>query len=512
MAEETNNQAAAAKGDNAQGDNLPENSVTIEDAGLLRKKVTVKVPQERIDAKREEMFGELHDAVQVPGFRIGHAPRRLIEKRFGREVTHDVRNALVGESLGQAIEKSDLQVLGEPDLDLENVELPESGDLEFTFEVEVAPEFELPEAKGIRVEKIAYQVTEERIDAYIDELRQARATHEPTEDPAADGDLVNISARISIAGGETVQRDNLSLRVAPGQIEGLPLVNLGAELTGKKAGETAELKITVPGAHPNEDWKNKEASVDITVKEVRKAVLPEGGEAFAKQAGFETLDEFRGFVRNRMELRLASETKRHMREQVSQFLLDNTDFDLPEGAAARHSEQVLQRRYVDLMRQGVPRERIDENLTRLQAAADEQAKRELRLQFILDKVAEARNIEVTEEDINSVIASMAGQYERRPERLRQELASAGTLEQLRMSMREDAALDKLLEQAEVVEVSPAEAEGQPDKDAKDQKSKARKTAKKSAKKTVKKTEKNSAGKTAGKSVRKSAGKPPKHSQ
>ena len=123
-----------------------------------------------------------------------------------------------------------------------------------------------------------------------------------------------------------------------------------------------------------------------------------------------------------------------------------------------------------------------------------------------------------------VIASMAGQYERRPERLRQELASAGTLEQLRMSMREDAALDKLLEQAEVVEVSPAEVEGQPDKDAKDRKPKAKKTAKKSAKKTAKKTvkktakktakktEKNSAGKTAGKSVRKSAGKPPKHSQ
>ena len=116
-------------------DDLPKCGVAVEDAGTLKKKVTVTVPRERIDAKFDELYGELGHSAQIPGFRIGHAPRRLVEKRFGREVGKDVRNGIIGESIGQALEQAELSTLGEPDLDLEAIELPDDGDLAYSFEV-----------------------------------------------------------------------------------------------------------------------------------------------------------------------------------------------------------------------------------------------------------------------------------------------------------------------------------------------------------------------------------------
>ena len=494
-------------GEEPEDNLMDDNTVAVEDAGKLRKKVTVTIPQASIDTKRNEMYGELGNTAQVPGFRIGHAPKRLIEKRFGREVATDVRNALIGESLGHAIETSDLDVLGQPDLELDDIELPEVGDMVFSFEVEVAPEFELPNSKGIPVEKRIVEVGDDRIDEYVDELRSTRATFEPSDGPASDGDSLVASAKITVEGADTVERDEIGIRAAPGQIEGLPLIDLGAALVGKGVGETATLELTVPEAHPNEEWKGKPATVEVTIKSLTSRVLPEAGPEFAKQLGFESIEELREFVRGRMAERIESEIARDMRAQVSKFLLDNTEFDLPEGVAARHTEGVLRRRYIELLRMGMPREQVEENMTVIRAEAEQQADRELRLQFILDKIAAEMEIEISDGDLNAMVASMASQYQRRPEKMRQELESDGSLEQVRTSMREDAALDKILADAEVTEIVEEPAKKAAKKTAKKTAKKAaKKTAKKTAKKAAKKTVKKAAKKTAKKSAKKSAGK------
>jgi len=480
--EQTAEEQTEPAGEEAEENLMDDNTVAVEDAGKLRKKVTVTIPQASIDTKRNEMYGELGDTAQVPGFRIGHAPRRLIEKRFGREVATDVRNALIGESLGHAVETADLDVLGQPDLELDDIELPEAGDMVFSFEVEVAPEFELPNLKGIPVEKRIVEVSDDRIDEYIDELRSTRATFEPSDGPAQDGDSLTASAKVIVEGADTVERDVVVLRAAPGQIEGLPLVDLGSALVGKNVGDTATLEVTVPEAHPNEEWKGKPATVEVTIKSLTSRVLPEAGPEFAKQLGFEGLEELREFVRGRMSERIEGEIARDMRAQVSKFLLDNTDFDLPEGVAARHTEGVLRRRYIELLRAGMPREQVEENMTVIKAEAEQQADRELRLQFILGKIADEMEIEISDGDLNAMVAQMAAQYQRRPEKMRQELESDGSLEQVRTSMREDAALDKILADAEVTEIAE---EPKPKKE----------PAKKATKKTARKTARKSAGKS-----------------
>jgi trigger factor len=458
---------------------LPENVVEMEDAGTLKKKITVTVPRARIDAKFNEMFGELGQTAQIPGFRVGHAPRRLVEKRFGKEIGQDVRNAMIGEAISPALEKSELKALGEPDIDLDKIELPESGDLTFSFQVEVMPEFELPALEGIKVNKLKMEMTEDRINEYIEQLRLSRAKFEATTDGAAEGDMVLAGAKISGDGLPAIERHGLNLRVAPGQIEGLPLVDLGKALAGKKAGQKATVSIKVPEAHPNADWRGKELTVEVEVSDVRRRILPEVNEEFATSMGFESLAAMKEFITARMNQRIVAETQQSMRDQVCQYLMDKVTFDLPEGAATRYAARVLQRRYVELLHRGVPQEQIIERMTELQASTAEQARNEMKLSFILQKIADEQKVTVEEGEVNARIAQMAGEQGRRPERLRQELAQDGSLTALEDSLREGKVLDNLLTKAQITDTDrPAEAEKEGKKPADKKPPKARKSRKK----------------------------------
>jgi len=446
--------------DEQESDDLPAYSFQAEDTGTLKKTITVTVPEARIDAKRDELFGELGQSAQVPGFRIGRAPRRLVEKRFGKEVSQDVCAGLVGEGLGYVSEHAEFRTIGEPDLKLDEIDLPDEGDMTFSFEVEVAPEFDLPDLTGIPVEKVAFQVDDERVDEYIDQMRQRQPKFEEvSEGAAAERDIVIADTTVRIEGIDTpVTSTDTPLRVSAGQIEGLPLLELGSALVGKAAGDTATLSVTVPQSHPNEEWRGKQADIEIAVTRLRRRILPEIGPEYAESMGFDSMAELRQFVREQMEAQVVSEVRQAMRDQVGRYLLDHTAFELPTDIAARHTARVLQRRYVDLIYQGVPRDRIEENITELQAAAETEAARDLKLQFIVGKIARTEDVEADEGEINSRIAAIAARNDRRPERVRHELEQDGSLAQVETQIIEEKVFDMLLEDAEITEISREEAQ------------------------------------------------------
>jgi trigger factor len=490
--------------------NFADFTVKVEDAGTLKKKITVTVPRDRIDAKFDEMYGELGSSAAIPGFRVGRAPRRLIEKRFGEDVANDVRNSLIGEGLGAADEQTDIQTLGEPDLDLEAVVLPDTGDMDFSFEVEVAPEFDLPELKGIAVDKPQLEVTDEQVDDYLERFRTSRAKFEASEGPTAEGDMVTADVVLKADGCDDVERTDVPVRVGPGQIEGLPLVTLGEDLAGKKVGDVVSLSAAAGEGHPHEPWHGKDVAIELTIKEITARILPDVDDTFASDMGFDNLEEMKTFVRSQLEGQLDMEAMRMTREQVCNYLMDSTEFDLPEGVVARHTQMALQRRAVSLLQRGVPREQIDENLTQLQAEAETQAKQELKLSFIIGKIADDMEMEATEDEVNARLSQMAMQYGRRPERLRQDMAADGTLEHIHTAIREEKTVDKLLEDATVTELSAEEfkAKHAPD-DAdgdKPEKKAAKKATKKSAKKTAKKAEGDTKKKAAKKTTKKAAKK------
>lgn len=433
----------------------PKNVVTTEEAGPLKQKVTVTIPEETVREKLDEMYGELADSAQVPGFRVGHAPRRLLEKRFGKDVADDVRNSLIGEALGDAIEQTDLKTIGEPDINLDDIELPEAGEMVFSFDVEVEPEFDLPELKGIAVKKPVLEATDERIDEYMDNIVQSQAKYEKTDDPAGDGDQVVCAVKIT---GDDIEFENprLSLRVAPGVVEGIAIADLAKSLEGKKVDDAVEIVETVSDAHANEDWRGKEVTITLTVHEVSKREVPEVTEEMATGMGFDDLAALRAYVAEQITSRSESEAQQAMRTQLRESLAELvTDMPLPEGLVKRYTARTLQRTMVQMMQYGLPQEKVAEMMAEMQVEAEKQAKNDLRLSFLLNKVAEANDIDVSEDEVNMQISQMAMQYQRRPEKMKAELAADGTMEVLADSIREDKALNKILEDADVTDVDPA---------------------------------------------------------
>ncbi len=442
-------------GDDAEAvdDGLPANVVTIEEAGPCKKNITIEVSRERINAKFDEIFGELHTSAQVPGFRIGHAPRRLLEKRFGKAAAEDVRNALVSESLGAAAKEHKLGILGDPDIKLDEIEIPESGALTFSVEMEVAPEFDLPDYKGIAITEPPSEATQERQDQALREILARRGTMVPTDDPAIIGDLVIGELKLT-GDGIDEKRENVEFRVGPGAIEGIPVPDLGEKLTDAAVGKDVSFEATVPDTHENEDWRGKNATVTLSIKEVKRLEIPELTDELATQYGLESAEQFKEHLKEDLTARLAQARQQSLREQVRRFLLDNAKVDLPAGVTERHTANVVRRRYVDLLYRGVARDQIDQNMELLEAQAGEEAKNELQLSFVLAKVVEAEGITVEEGEVNARIATMARQYNRRPERLRHEMEGQGTLDQVKIQLGEEKAIDKLLEMAEMTAAPP----------------------------------------------------------
>ena len=165
--------------------------VNITDSGPWKKKIAITIPRSEVDKRREEKYGELMKDAQVPGFRKGRAPRRLIEKRFGEEVGDQLKLGLMADALQQIEDDQDFEVLGEPDFDPAKVEMPEAGDFSFDYEVEVKPTFELPSLENIKIEKPMFEVTGERVDeALQDMLNRYGTTEEITGEGAQEGDCL----------------------------------------------------------------------------------------------------------------------------------------------------------------------------------------------------------------------------------------------------------------------------------------------------------------------------------
>ena len=431
--------------------------VTIEDAGVATKKVTVQIPESRITETLQNQFKELRGQAVLPGFRAGHAPAKLIEKRFTKEVRQDVTRTLLQESYQQAVEKNNLQVLGEPEFEkAEEIQLPESGDLSYTFSVEVQPEFTVPELTSLTIKKPSVTITDEHVQQALTNLREQQGTLLPVEDRGIKaGDIVTADVHVKSGDEVVMHQHDQVFKVQATTIAGIKLDNLVETLEGAKSGDEKTATLTGPEGHPNEKIAGKEVKVEFKIKDIREQELAEINDEFLEQLGFKNQDELLAALREEMELRVKNDVQNAMRDQVAKALLEQTTIDLPEKISSRQEGRIVQRRAIDLMQRGVPEAQIVQNIELLKGGAKEEAIRELKLNFILAKVAEQQGVEVTEGELNGNIAAIAEQRGLRPEKLKQQMASEGSLQTLYTRLVELKAIDKILEHAKI-EDAPAE--------------------------------------------------------
>jgi trigger factor len=431
------------------------NIITVSDAGPCKKKVEIEIPAEVIHEKLDEKYRELRRDAVLPGFRKGRAPIRLLEKRFGTDITKQVKLELMAAASEEAIKDNKIDSLRDPDIDHEKIELPEEGPLKLEFEVEVRPEFDLPELEGIAIEKPKIEVTDDRVNEELAALQKRAGVWAPKEkDGAAIGDQVIADVVLVTEGSaDHDKRENTEIAVREnGFVAGISVDGLGKLLVGVKHGDEKKTTIDVPATYFNEQYRGKKVDVTIQVKEVKQLEPAELNEDFLKRFDVDDIDELKDRIREQMSSQAERQARTAMSEQVYRYLQDTIEFDLPEAVVAEQSLSLLQRQYSNMLMQGMAKEQIDEQMDQLRASSEEQAAEQLKLYFVMDKLADTFEVEVSEEEINGHIAYIAAMRGRRPEKMREELARDGSLTQFALQVREEKCIEKILEKATVTEV------------------------------------------------------------
>ncbi|MCH7703192.1 MAG: trigger factor [Planctomycetes bacterium] len=480
--------------------------VKTEEVGTLRVKLTVTVPREILDDRLTEQFSELKRDAAVPGFRKGRAPLQLIQKRFGHEVGDQLVSQVVGASYLAATEKANINPVGDPliwvqapeersdsvsarrrekvdrlvtiEQAFEYMELPTEGELTYSCEVELRPEFDLPKLEKIPVERPSVEITDEDVTHEIDRMRAHRGQWEPVEKGVVKADDLIYGEVKVVVGDTTLIDESNAVLAARNQVYGGVLLEaLGKDLVGKKAGDQIETKGRVRDDHAELELRGKDATVHVTIHEVKRLALPKLDKAFIEGLGFENKKDMQDSVRAEMDSRLGQVMQRALRGQIIKYIVDNTKLDLPDGLSQRQVEWAATRRMIDTYQQGMPKEQVEKEMDNLRASTREKAIEDLKLHFIMDKIAEEHEVEVSDDELNGAIAQIARHHRERFDRTRDELSKGDGLNALYLQIRDEKILDHLLTQAEIKEV-----EGPKKPDPEQAKKKTAKKRKKVAKK------------------------------
>ncbi len=441
--------------------NATETHVTVTDAGPCLRKLTFDIPAEAISSKLDDSIEALADETELPGFRKGRAPRRLIEKRFGEAIRHEAKGQIVSEAYSKAIEDHKLEVVGEPiaDDELRDLKVDPTKGMKFDIEVEVVPEFDLPELEGLKVAKPLVEVKDEEVEAELKRVCLTEGDLEERETPAPGDYLTGHGIMKNAADDEEFYNIKGAVVQIPtedqdgkGMILGVMIQDLAKQFGLPKSGETATVKVKGPEHHENPALRGKDLVITFEVDAVHR-IVPKTPEALAEAVGLESADTLKDAIRSRLYEKTIVRQQVAMRRQITDHLASQVEFELPQRLTAKQAQRRVEKQRMELMYRGLPEDSIEARLAEMRDASQEHAAHELKLFFILHKAAEKLGVQITEGEVNQRIAQMAASRGQRPEQLRQQLISQGQIGTIVQQIREHKTLDGILSKSEVSEMS-----------------------------------------------------------
>ena len=427
--------------------------VKIENSGPCNKHISVKVPSEDIEHFHNEAIEELLESAEVPGFRKGHVPAKLIQKRFKDELGKQVKQTILVQSLEQLSEENDLDPIGEPNIDLDTIDLPEEGDLEYEFDVEVRPEFSLPDYTGLSIERPVHEVTDTDVDEYLDRFLGQYGKYDKVDEAAVANDYIQFSATFTKEGEVTGKipeghaQIKEVLRMRDTEISGFDEL-----MVGVKPGDKKEFEVTVSSEAEKVELRGETLNAVFDIKEIHRLELPELNSEFLSRIGFETVEDLREEVTSILERQTAYQQRQSARAQVLEKITESADWDLPENLVLKHVENALHREILEMQQAGFTKPQIQSRENELRQNAVSSTRQALKEHFVLDKIASTENIDVTPSDIESEIQLMAMQRGESPRRVRARLVKSGVIENLEAQIRERKAIDFILDKAKFKDV------------------------------------------------------------
>ncbi len=421
----------------------------VETLNPTRVRLTVEVPFEELKPSLDAAYKKIAGQVNVPGFRRGKVPAPIIDQRFGRAVVlEEAVNEALPRFYGKAVEENKIQVLGQPEVDL--TDFSDGNELKFTAEVDVRPEIELPEYRGLEATVDAVEVTDEDIAGQLDNLRDRFAVLTGVERAAQAGDYVSLDL-VARRDGEPVE-DGTATGVSYEVGSGTMLDGLDDAVTGLSAGESATFDTKLLGGVA----AGEDVQVEVTVKSVKLKELPELDDEFAQTASeFDTLDELRADVVSRLESMRKAEQVGQARDKVLETLLDKIDVPLPETLLANEISWRQQNVAQQLEMAGLTKEAYltseEKSEEEFDAEVEKNAQQSIRAQFVLDAIAAKEQLSVGQAELTAHIIRRAQGSGMSPDAYAQEVVKAGQVPMLVSEVVRGKALELLVTSATVVD-------------------------------------------------------------
>lgn len=416
-------------------------SLQVENLEHNMAKLTIEVSAEDVEKALQQAYLKERKRISLPGFRKGKVPRQVIEKMYGPEVFYDeAANHMISEAYGKAYDECELEIASQPKVEI--VQLEKGKPFIFTAEVAVKPEVALGEYKGLKVDKVSAEVTDEEVDAEIEKERERNArTVDVTDRAVQDKDQITLDFEGFVDGTafEGGKGEDYPLTIGSGAF----IPGFEDQLIGAEIGKETEVKVTFPEEYQAKELAGKEAVFKCTVKTIKVKELPELDDEFASDVSEEgeTMEEYKAEVRGKLKEHKEREAKEKKENQVVEQAVANAEIDLPEPMVDLQARQMADDFARRIMQQGMTLEQYFQftglSEEKMMEELKPQAEKRIRTRLVLEAIVAAENIEVSDERLEEELKKMAEAYQMEVDKLKEFMG-----ENEKKQMKEDIAVQE----------------------------------------------------------------------
>ena len=420
-----------------------------------RRELDLEIPADEVSKAMERVAKEFAKVARVPGFRPGKAPITLIRRRFADDIKGEVLQSLVPERVEKAVSEQKLTPVSQPKV--EQLDFNDGQPLKFRAVFEVLPEFELGNYKDLQLEMPVMDVVDEDVTKTLEDMRERAAAFAPAEGRAVqDGDYVQLKLTGTPEGeGEPLQADSVLCHIGAEET----MAPFNENLRGVNIGDHKDFDVPYPADYPDAKLAGKTYHYSVDVLGIKTKKLPELNDDFAKDVSdATTLDELNKKIREGLEHQRDHKQKDLLREKVLGEIVKLHDFPVPQSLVEHQMDVRLERVVRSLAQQGVDPRAVNIDWVSLRKRNEDRAKDDVKAELIVDRIATAENIDVTEEEVEHELQHLAGHSNESAEAIRARLTKQGTLDRIKAKLRSDKTLDWLAQNARVSTTKAAAAE------------------------------------------------------
>ena len=403
-------------------------------------KLTIEVSADDLEKALQREYNRQKSKISIPGFRKGKVPRQMVEKMYGAEIFYDdAANALLPKAYSEAYDECGLDIVSQPKIDI--VQIEKGKPFIFTAEVATKPEVTLGEYKGLKVDKVSNRVTQKEIDAKLQEEAEKNARTITVEDrPVQDGDEVILDFEGFVDGEafEGGKGENYPLTIGSGSF----IPGFEEQLIGVESGKETEVNVTFPEDYHAEDLKGKAAVFKCTIHEIKAKELPEIDDEFAAEVSeFDTLDEYKADIKAKIKEQKEKEGKSKQEDQAVEQAIANASMEIPDAMIDTQARQMLDDFSQRMAQQGLTIEQYYQftgsSAEKMMEDLKPQAVKRIQTRLVLEAIAKAENIEISDEKLDEEIAKMAEAYKMEADKLKEYMGEAE-----KKQMKEDMAVQE----------------------------------------------------------------------